>query len=111
MKILTSKKALSTKELAGVLKRGLPKKYSYELFGLDSEQSIIVRKSPFVGAQISHKGNELTIQGIAPSKASWPFILIAMLMSGIPHIANFLFGSKWVKLESELAIYLNHELN
>ena len=111
MKILTSNKPLTTKGLAELLRRGLPDKYSYELFGLEREQSIIVHKSPFVGVQISYKENKLTIEGIPPTKASWPFLFFTMVLTGIPHIANILFGSKWGKLEDELAAYLSPKLN
>lgn len=108
MKIITSKMTPSTKEMAGILKREFSDRYSYKLFGLSNDKSIIVWKSTFVGTQISKRENEITIEGIYPSITTSYFSVLTniILGGGIP-----LFHSSWRKLEKEIGAFLKQKYN
>lgn len=109
MKVLPLNCVLSATTLIGVLKKEFSSEYSYEIFGLGPEKSIIVRKSVFVGAQISVGAESISIQGLIPSKASWPLVLLDVLSSGGPLVASVFFGSSWKKLEKEIALFLHKQ--
>lgn len=104
MKILTTKTPPSTKEIAEILKREFSDHYSYKQFGLGEEKSIIVRKSTFVGAQISKSGNEITIEGVQPSITAVLFSFILQLFTGFS-------TSSSRKLEKEVCLFLQHKYN
>jgi len=61
MKVITIEQDPSIEEIARVLEQEFSSKYSYSFFGLGDNQTIIVRKSEFVGAQISKSGNQITV--------------------------------------------------
>lgn len=87
MKIKTIENTPSSKQLAEILKNEFSDQYSYELYGFGKEKSIIVRKSIFVGAQISKRKNELIIEGFPnPSIATsfFAFLLPVILSIGAP---------------------------
>ena len=104
MKILTSKTPPSTKELAEILKREFSDHYSYKQLSLGEEKNIIVRKSTFVGAQISKSGNEITIEGIQPSIPAVLFSFILQLITGFSTPSSR-------KLEKEIGFFLQHKYN
>lgn len=106
MKVFTVQKSPTTPELMDVLKHQFSDEYSYTQFGLGSEKSIIVRKSPFVGVQVSVMGDEVTVTGIMPSLTGNVFLFIDFLLSGM---ATLLFGSSTKKLEKELALFLKEK--
>lgn len=108
MRTLTIKKSPSTDELVEALQKGLPNDFSYALFGLGREKSIVIRKSFFVGAQVSKRGNDISIEGMSPSRASWLLAFLDMLISDRLVSAVF-FGSAWEKLEKEIAVILKRE--
>lgn len=111
MRISTLKKLPSTVELIGILKQELPQNYSYKLFGLGKEKTIIVTKSSSVGAQISIRGNEITIQGTPPP----PVAYFVSFLGWTEFAALLLFFMGWstrsklIELEKELAIFLKNK--
>lgn len=108
MKIITSKEIPSSKELLQILKEEFRNEYSYELYGIGGEKSIIVRKSFFVGAQISKGRNEITVDGIAPSALA---SLISILLQLLANLYILFTPSKYKKLEKELSVFLNNKFN
>jgi len=104
MKVLTSKTPPTTKELLDILESEFSDQYTYKLFGLGEEKSIIVRKSTFIGAQISKSVNEITIEGIQPSIPAVLFSFILQLITGFS-------TSSSRKLEKEIGFFLNQKYN
>jgi hypothetical protein len=113
MRISTLKTLPSSAELIGILKQELPGNYSYELYGLGKEKTILVTKSSSVGAQISLRGNEITIQGTPPpplayfvSFLGWNEFAVLLLF-----FMGWSTRSKLAELEKELAIFLKNKYN
>lgn len=110
MRVFKLKASPSTEELAGILKKEFSSFYSYNLFGLDRERSIMVEKSTFVGAQVSIKGNEITVHGIPPTAtttflSALDFLVTGGLFMGLP------FQSKREKFEKEVGSFLQQKFN
>ncbi|MEO9803804.1 MAG: hypothetical protein ABJF04_11175 [Reichenbachiella sp.] len=100
MKISALKNTPSAKELLKILKGEAPK-YSSQLFGLGSDKTVIVRKSTFVGVQISKRENEISVDG------THPFVLTSVLSSilmsaGLSYLIEAIFYKEWKKLEAEI---------
>ncbi len=108
MKIKTIKALPSSKELMEALQKEFPEKYSFKLFGIGDEKSIIVHKSFFIGAQISKNGNEITIDGISPSALS---SLITILLQQLANLFILFNPSRYKKVEKELAAFLYNRYN
>lgn len=108
MKLLTSKMPPSTNELVEILKREFSDRYTYEMFGLGNEKSILVKKSFFVGAQISKRENEFMIDGIHPSISS---SLIALLLQVLGSLYILFSPSPYRKLEKEIGVFLKQKFN
>lgn len=111
MRISTSKKPPSTRELAEILKREFSGRYSYKLSGLGSDKVIVVRKSTFVGAQISQTGNDITIEGTfhPSSAASFLYFFDCLITEGALMAVSL--GSKCKKFEKEIAVFLHRKYN
>lgn len=103
MKIKTIKALPSSKELMEILQKEYSEKYSFKLFGIGDEKSIIVRKSFFIGAQISKNENEITIDGIPPSALS---SLVAILLQQLANLFILFNPSRYKKVEKELSVFL-----
>lgn len=105
----------ATKELAAILKRELSDRYAYQLFGLGNSKSIIVRKSTFVGAQISISEKEITIQGMPPSIPA--YFLSFLGLTEFAFIPLIFLGqlwslpSQWKMLEKEIGAFLKRKYN
>jgi hypothetical protein len=97
----------STKELVAVLRQEFSEHYSYRLFGLGNAKSIIVRKSTFVGAQISINAHEIAIRATPPS------ILAGFLnffrLTELGEIWSL--PPQWSALEREIGTFLKHKYN
>lgn len=113
MQIATSKPLPSPAELVEILKREYAPHYSYKLFGL-GKKSIIVGKSTLVGAQISIRENQITIQATAPSLVGGivsafssmelaVFLLPVFFRKGLP----MLLQSN--EFEKKIALFINHK--
>lgn len=106
MKKIEVKKTPPYEEILGNLKREFSGKYAYDFFGLGSEKSIIVRKSRFVGAQISRGENGLSIQALMPlSITNW---FLSLFLSLYASGAMLMWTSPYKKLENELALFLKN---
>lgn len=98
---ISAPKAPSTAVLQDILREMLPK-YSFKLFGVKSD-SILIGKSPFVGAQVSRRGNDITIQGTPPTFLAGALVFILSL-------AGFAtFTSAFRNLEKEIASSLHQK--
>ena len=107
MRIPTTKTLPAYEDLITLLRSEFSDKYDYELFGLADKKSILVGKSPFVGAQVSIAENEITIQGTPPSMLTGNFLFFFSLV-GVDTVLGLLYGSKLKKFERELAIFLKN---
>ena len=112
MIIPTSRKTPQLQELSKVLTEEFSDQYSYKLFGLGSEKSIVVRKSMLVGVQITPRENEIRVDGTIPSVAiSFFSALIAFALStlGIIRSASFIPLLPSRNLENEIADFLKRK--
>lgn len=107
MKVFTLKNSPSTEEIAEILKNDFSDKYAYDFFGLGAERSIIVRKSEFVGAQISKSGNQITVHAMSPNLL---FSFLDPFLTGL-NILGLIFHSPWKKLETDLVVFLKKSYN
>jgi hypothetical protein len=115
MLIPISKPAPTPQELAHMLQGEFSPQYSYKLFGLGKAKSLLVGKSPMVGAQISIRPNEITIQGSSPSILGGLLSFLGITEMGFALI--FFLGtpwalySQWRSLEKELGLFLKQKFN
>ena len=110
MRVFKLKSSPSNKQLIEVLKKEFSNRYAYSMFGFECDKSIIVRKSAFIGAQISKKGNEITVYGLSPSTlttflSAVDFIVTGGLFMGLP------FMSKREQFEKEIGFFLQRKFN
>lgn len=112
MKISTSKNLPSAAELITILKQEFSERYSYKLFGLGREKTILVGESTFIGAQISMGENEMTIQGAPPSLPAAYFVsFLGMTELAFLLLAFLGSASKMKALEKDIAIFLKAKYN
>jgi len=107
MKITTDQILPSTKELASWVASEFPG-YSTKLFGLACHKTLIVKKSAFVGVQITRRDHELVIEGSLPS-ISTSILSGFLMLEGIFYLFEFVFHSQWDRLEKEVGSVLNHK--
>lgn len=109
MKIVVSKDLPSAKRLITLLKQEFSPKYAFRLYGIGEERSIIVRKSFFVGAQITKaNGNEVVIEGIPPSAAA---SLLSILLQQLANLFLLFSPSRYKELEQELGLFMRRKFN
>ncbi len=110
--VIKLNKSPSNEELVETLEREFSKKYSYRLFGL-WKKSIIVRKSAFLGVQVSVEESEITIQGSPPSFGAGFLAFLTMTVAGIVTFPIFVLSvaslSKFKKLEYDIASFLKNK--
>src|SRR5262245_7100628 len=112
MRVTASKKLPAAPELIDVLRSEFSSHYSYRLFGLGKNKSIIVGGSKLVGVQISASENEFTIQATVPSVSTAYFFSILSLTEGVLLLAAFFglnTGSRMRALEKDVAIFLRNK--
>ncbi len=111
MRIALSKELPTIKELAEVLKSRFSEHYTVKTFGLDNN-SILIRKSRLVGAELSVHGNEVSLSSSPPS------VMGGLLMTlGMTELAIFLFpfffnqvsSGNYRELEKEIGTFLTLE--
>lgn len=95
------------KELIRVLKQDFSDQYSYKLFGLGPQPTVIVSKSWFTGAQITIQKDEIRVEETVPS------VVIAFLSTLLMYALGFgvPYGSWREKLQKQLAIFLKRKYN
>ncbi|QRR00022.1 hypothetical protein [Dyadobacter sandarakinus] len=103
MKVIKIGQDPSNEEIAQALAQEFSSGYSYKSFGLGNNKSIIVRKSEFVGAQISKSGKQITVHAHAPNVL---LSLLDVLYSGIISVASY---SSLKELESDLVVFLKNK--
>ncbi len=108
MKIQSKTEIPSSVELMEALKQEYSHKYDIRLYGIGDDKTIIVRKSFFVGAQITRDRNEITIDGIAPSALA---SLISILLQQLANLFILFSPSRYKKFIVELAVFLNNKYN
>ena len=106
MKVIVSKPPPPNNELIKTLKQEFSDQYTYKLFGIGKEKSVIVQKSTFVGAQISKTGNEFSIDGIHPSVTA---SLTALLLQVLANLFILFQPSPFRELERKIAVFLKHK--
>ena len=97
---------IATNDLLGTLKRKYANRYSCRHFEFGLEPSIIVRKSTWVGAQITIRENEIELDFTFPTIATSIAGMVAFY-SGISAIPSII--SSWVALEKDLAGFLTRK--
>jgi hypothetical protein len=92
----------SNEEIAQTLEQEFSSKYSYSFFGLGNNKTVIVRKSEFVGAQISKNGNQITVHAHSPN------ILLSLLDVFYSGIISAASHSSLKKLEADLVVFFKN---
>jgi hypothetical protein len=99
-----SKAPSSITSLISDLKEAFPR-YSLKPFGFEKNESILIAKSWFIGAQISKRDNQITIQGTPPT-------FLAGITVFILSLAGFAsYTTEFKKLEKEVASLLHQKFN
>lgn len=107
MKIRTVSRTPKSKEIADLLNAKLSKG-SARLFGMNCYKTVMVKKSPFVGVQITRRNQELIIEGSLPSV--FASILSSLLMiEGFMYLFEIIFHNEWKNLETEVAAVLANQ--
>lgn len=105
MKVFTIEQDPSADEIAQALEQEFSSKYTYSFFGIGKDKTIIVRKSEFVGAQISKSANQMTVHAQSPNLL---LSVLNPLLTGIDLIGTA-FQSPLKKLETDLVIFLKNK--
>lgn len=102
MKVFTIEQNPSSEQIAAILEKEFSSQYSYSLFGLGKNKSIVVRKSEFVGAEISVSGNQITVHAMSPNLL---FSFLDPFLTGM-NVIGSVFKNPLKKLESDLVSFL-----
>lgn len=103
MKVFTIKQNPSTEQIEQGLRQEFASRYAYRFFGIDRNRSIIVRKSEFIGAQISIIGNQITVHAITPN------LLVSFVDMFLNGLIGGLFYAPLKKLEKDLLVFLKNK--
>jgi len=102
MKVFTVEQNPSPEQIVAMLEKEFSSKYSYTFFGLGKNRSIVVRKSEFVGAEISISGNQITVHAMSPNLL---FSFLDPFLTGM-NVIGSVFKSPLKKLEADLVSFL-----
>lgn len=108
MRIPTSKSLPGQSALIDILNQEFSGRYSSQTFGLGEDRSIMVRKSPFVGVQITQRNHELDIQATPPS-VGMAYFLSVLEMTGLGLTFVIPLRSEWKAFEREIGTFLKKE--
>ena len=112
--IIKVKTTPTNEELITLLRKELPSHYSVREYGL-GKKTVMIRKSAFIGAQITVRKNEIAVDESTPSVAGG--ILSSLVMIELASLIVFIFasdGATWSKLqnfEKEMASFLKEQYN
>jgi hypothetical protein len=114
MEIVTAKSIPSAPEVAAILKQEFSGHHSYEV--LPEEESIVVRKSTWVTAQITIHENEMIIQAVSQSLLEVIIVQLCMSELGLFLIPLFYYKgtqllSQRSEFEQELSYFLARKYN
>lgn len=113
--MITKVKSTPTnEELIAFLRKELPSDYSVREFGL-GKKSILIKKSTFIGAQITIRENEISVDASAPSLAGGMWSSLAMTELAVVIIPVFWIAgatqTKFRDFEKEMASLINEKYN
>jgi hypothetical protein len=112
--IVSVKRTPTNEDLIALLRQKLPSEYSVKEFGL-GKKTVLIKKSTFIGAQITVRENEISIDASAPSVAGGMWSTLAMTELAIVIVPVFwiagAFPSKMKKFEKEVANFINERYN
>lgn len=93
------------RDIEDKLKKNYKNKYSFGNFGFRKDNSVIVKKSFLVGAQVSIINGSIDIEGIIPGYISSLVSTFFHFLSGLgsPYPFKIFKVSPWKKLEDEIA--------
>lgn len=100
MTISTTKPVPSNLQLKDILIQEFSEVYTYKMFGIHGDKSILVGKSLIIGVQISKTDGEYTIQGTPPTLAG-AFLCFLFSVVGISY-----FQTELTNLERETGSFL-----
>jgi hypothetical protein len=109
MRIEIKRPLPSNEQLIDLLKQRFSDGYSYRLFGLGNKKTVLIKKSPFVGAQVSIRENEVTVLGTPPSMLTGNFLFLLSWI-GVDVILGLLFRSQLKSIEFEVTRFLKDKL-
>lgn len=104
--IIKVKSTPTNEELIALLRKELPSDYSLREFGL-GKKTVMIKKSTFIGAQITVRKNEIAVDESTPSVAGG--ILSSLAMIELASLIVFIFASgtptrsKFQAFEREMA--------
>lgn len=112
--IVSVKRTPTNEDLIALLRQKLPSEYSVKEFGL-GKKTVLIKKSTFIGAQITVRENEISIDASAPSVAGGMWSTLAMTELAIVIVPVFWIAgatpSKSRKFEKEIATFINERCN
>ena len=99
--------APNAQDLIRILEVEFSGQYSYKIFGLGSQPTVIVSKSWFSGAQITIQKDGINLEEVVPS------VPLALLSSFFMYFIGFAvpFGSWKEKLSKRLGNFLSQKFN
>lgn len=103
MKVFTITQNPSTEQIAEVLRQQFAPEYGYRFFGIT--KSIIVRKSEFIGAEVSKSGNQITVHAMSPNLL---FSFLDPFLTGL-NVVGLVFNAPLKKLEADLVAFLKNK--
>lgn len=112
--IIKVKTTPTNEELITLLRKELPSYYSVQEFGL-GKKTVMIKKSAFIGAQITVRKNEIAVDESTPSVAGG--ILSSLAMIELASLIIFIFSSagatrtKFQAFEREMASLINEKYN
>ncbi|WP_111672341.1 hypothetical protein [Algoriphagus litoralis] len=104
--IIKVKTTPTNEELLSLLRKELPSDYSLREFGLD-KKTVMIKKSAFIGAQVTVRKNEIAIDESTPSVVGG--ILSSLAMIELASLIVFIFAcgattrAKFQAFEREMA--------
>lgn len=103
MKVFTIEKDPSLEDMVKILEQEFSSKYAYRFFGVGLHKSVIVRKSEFVGAQITKSGNRITVHAASPN------LLLSFVDPLLMNVIGAMFNAPLKKLEGDLVVFLKNK--
>lgn len=89
-------------DLLQELKNEFSDQYTFKIFGLGSQRSILVRKSAWIGVQITIRNRGFFIDGSFPNLLASSFMTLLSQSTIAP-------VNKWVELEKKIADFLKRK--
>ncbi len=112
--IIKVKNTPTNDELIALLQKELPSDYSVREFGL-GKKTVMIKKSAFIGAQITVRKNEIAVDESTPSVAGGTLSSLAMIELASLIVFIFASGSatrsKMQNFEREMASLINEKYN